>query len=420
MPKTIDDIIPPSRRRQMTTESAPSVPTTDYPTTTTPPMTPEPPQRIRIKNGPSFPYGTALIALVVITVCAGILYAFSNAKVEVTPASRVVTVNGEYTATTPTGDLPYSLITLQKTSSKNAPAESSLTANDSAQGNIVISNAQAKPQTLITNTRFESSNGLIYRIHAPVTIPAGSASVPGTLTVTVYADQPGQNYNIGPSTFTVPGLKGGEGFTLVTARSSGPMTGGFTGTRAAVSQATDDAVHATLQSSLTSDLQAELIQKVGKDNVLVPGSTQITFATLPDTATSSAAVTISGQASLTAVVFPKNALAKAIATKNLGTYTGEPVTLDSVANLVLTPASTSTPATDTYNFSLTGSAKVVWLVDTSKIAGAIAGKTRDAAQSILIGFPEVDKVVLILRPFWANTFPQDPSRIKISTTNPIK
>ncbi len=413
MPKTIDDIIPPSRRRQMTTESAPTL-TPDYqpPAEDMPPIA-QPPKNIRIKSGPGFPYGTVLIALVVVAVCVGVLYAFSNARVEVTPRSQTVTASGEYTATASAGDLPYTVITVQKDAVKSVPAESSLTANDSAQGTIVISNAQTKPQTLITNTRFQSSNGLTFRIHAPVTVPAGTATAPGKLTVTVYADQPGQNYNIGPSSFTVPGLQGSAAYTLVTAQSTGAMVGGFAGTRAAVSQATDDATHAALQGTLAASLQAELQQKVPKDNVLVPGSSVTTYTTLPDTATSTQSVSLAVQGTLTAVVFPKDALAKAIAYKDIGTYSGEPVTLDSVGKLSLTPASTSTPATDTYPFTLSGTTNIIWKVDTAKIAGAVAGKTRDSAQSILIGFPEVDKVVLVLRPFWTSTFPQDPNHIKV-------
>ncbi len=47
-----------------------------------------------------------------------------------------------------------------------------------------------------------------------------------------------------------------------------------------------------------------------------------------------------------------------------------------------------TPPIDqgTFTFSLTGTANLVYSVDTSKIAGAVAGKSRSAAYSILKGF----------------------------------
>ena len=91
MPKTIEDIIPPSRRRAM--ENAGRMENTIPPTPPVQPMTDlssEPPHnnlppatpRVKIRTGRSFPYGTAIIALIVIALSAGVLYAFADAKVQ--------------------------------------------------------------------------------------------------------------------------------------------------------------------------------------------------------------------------------------------------------------------------------------------------------------------------------------------------
>jgi hypothetical protein len=422
MPKTIEDIIPPSRRRQMTAESAPEqvpkIPTNTSSLPPVPPMPPTPPSRVRINTGRSFPYGTALTALIVIVICAGVLYAFSNARVDVTPRTQMATVNADFSATRGAGDLPFDVITVTKTASKEVPAESTQTANDSAQGTIVISNTQNKAQTLINNTRFQAGSGQIFHIHAPITIPPASATGPGTATVTVYADQPGQTFNIGPSTFTVPGLQGSPAYAQVTAKSSAPMVGGFSGTRASVSQATDDATHASLQSALSANLQSALNGRVPSGNIILPDSSFISYQALPDTATSSNTVNVSEQGTVTAIVFPTDPLAKAIAYKSVGTYAGEPLTLGDVSKLGFSmtgsASTTELASAQSLTFSLSGNAGLVWKVDPSKIAGAVAGKNRDSAQSILSGFPEVDKAVLILRPFWTSSFPQDPSHIKVN------
>ncbi len=424
MPKTIDDIIPPSRRRRMDSiEPTFTTPEPPAPNNSTPlpPMTPQPPSRIKIRVGKSFPYGTAVIVLVIIVVCAGALYAFAGAQVKVTPATLTAAVSGDFTATNGGGDLPYVVVNLSKTATAVLPAESTLTANDSAQGTITISNAQKTPQTLINNTRFATPDGLIFRIHAPVTIPAATTNGPGTATVSVYADQPGANYNVGPTSFTVPGLQGGSSYTLVTAKSLSGMTGGFSGTRPAVSQTTDDSHHATLQSTLATQMQSALAAKVPAGYVIVPGAMQTTYQALSDTA-SSTSVAISEQANAVAIAFPSDALAKAIAYKVAGTYAGEPVTLATVNTISLTPDATNTDPTSAsiYSFTLSGNATIIWSIDGSKIAGAVAGKTRNSAQSILAGFPEVDRATLILRPFWSDTFPQDPSHIHVTVTPPAQ
>ena len=388
-----------------------------------------PPSRVKIRVGRSFPYGTALIVLVIIAVCAGALYAFAGAEVKITPTSQTGSVSGDFTATNGTGDLPYTVVTVTKTQSTIVPAESTVTANDPAQGTIIILNAQPKTQTLITNTRFATPQGLVFRIHSPVTIPAETSSGPGSISAPVFADQPGQNYNIGPTTFTLPGLQNTSTFSLVTAESKTSMVGGFSGTRPAVSQTTDDAHHATLQSTLADAIQSALGAQVPAGYVVVPGASETVYQALPDTATSTAAngpatsVGITEQATITAIAFPSDSLAKAIAYKIAGTYAGEPVSLNSVSTMNLTPDATSTDlaaasSASTYSFTLSGNATIIWKVDASRIAGAVAGKTRDSAQSILAGFPEVSKATLILRPFWSDTFPQDPSHIHVVVTSP--
>ena len=384
MPKTIGDIIPPSRRRMMD-QSSEQGSDSYIPNNTTPlpPMKTTPPSRVRISTGSSFPYGTALIVLVILAVCAGIFYAFSGAEVKITPMSQTSTINTTFAATSDsTGALPYVLVSTTKTSSVVVPAESTQSVTDSAQGTITISNAQPKPQTLIVNTRFQTPSGLIFKIHAPVTIPAASATGPGTITAPVFAEKPGDTYNIPASSFTVPGLQGGTAYTLVTAVSSAPMTGGFVGIRPAVAAATDAANQQKLQTALSASLLSDIASKVPSGYTVIPGSSTVAYQSMPDTA-SSTSVAISEQGTMTEVAFPSDALAKNIAQQVAGSYQGEPVMLASSTSLTLTPAAASgTSASSTYAFSLSGNVTIVWKVDPVRIAGAVAGKTRSSAQSI--------------------------------------
>ncbi|KND49624.1 MAG: hypothetical protein AB203_00890 [Parcubacteria bacterium C7867-008] len=407
MNRTLNDIIPPSRRRTLEEDGSgappamPPRPLSDRPSK--PPRSP--------RSGRGFPYGTALIALIVIAGAVAALMYFSGAKVEVTPETKSATVTADFTATAGSGDLPYELVTVEKTASQTVPAESSENVNDPASGKITITNAQAAPQTLIKNTRFQTPDGLIFRIHDSVSIPAG-----GSIVTMVYADVGGANYNIPATTFTVPGLKGSKAFDQVTAKSTEAMVGGFSGTRASVSQGTRDAQNATNQASLEKTLSADIVSKVPAGYVLIPGATFVTYVPQPDTEAETGKVNVNQKGTMTAVVFPGEALGKAIAYKVIGAYNGETVTLPDVTALKLLPALNIAPVSGetTFTFNLTGTTNVVWKIDTAKIAGAVAGKTRDSAQVILQGFPEVSKASLVLRPFWASTFPQDPEKINVT------
>lgn len=410
MPRTLNDIIPPSRRRQMEAEG----PRETFAPMQTPPERPR--GKVRGGGGRKFPYGTALIALIVVALSLGALHFFSGAKVEVTPATNAAYVSGSFTATRSAGDLPFEVVTINKEMVKSVPAESTETGNDPAQGTITIYNAQTEAQPLIKNTRFQTSDGLVFRIRESVTVPAGSPNAPGTVTVTVYADEGGERYNIGPSDFTVPGLSGSSAFDLVYAKSAAAMAGGFSGTRPVVSEATIEAQAPELQAGLETELRAEALKAVPEGYVLIPGAYTITYESLPDSAGQGNTVDVKMKGTMQAVVFPNEALAKAIAYQVVGTYSGQPVMLQSVDALTLTPSVSGTPSGDTYAFNLAGNATIVWKIEESRIAGAVAGKTRSSAQTILTGFPEVDKALLVLRPFWSQTFPQDPEKIKVTVT----
>ena len=61
---------------------------------------------------------------------------------------------------------------------------------------------------------------------------------------------------------------------------------------------------------------------------------------------------------------------------------------------------------------------MVWSIDTEKIAGAVAGKSKGSSEIALKSFLEVNKATLVLRPFWTSTFPSDPKKIQVSVTKP--
>lgn len=415
MPRTITDIVPPSRRRALENAeiTQPDV-ATDIPPTSVPPSDrPTMNDFKRPKKG--FPYGVALAAVVIVAVSVGAMYAFAGAKVEITPTISTTAISGEFSATPSVGDLPFESVSVEKVVTLSLPAEGTQTANDPAQGTVTIYNTQTKTQELIKNTRFETPDGLIFRIHESVVVPAGSTAAPGSLDVTVYADAAGESYNVGPTTFTLPGLSGSALFDQVYARSTASMMGGFVGQRPSVSAATREAKLAEMNATLEGDLYAAINEKVPGDYVLVPGAAVLSYVAQPDQAGSGGTVTISTKGQATAIIFPKGSLAKAIAYKTLGTYLGEPVTLRDAAALRLTPmeGTVFAPGAETLSFTLTGEASVLWVVDEAKIRGAVAGKTRDAARTILAGLPEVDDGKLVLRPFWEGSLPQNPEKIEV-------
>ncbi len=403
--RTINDIIPPSRRRE--TESLTNEPTNRGP--------------MRSSSGsPRFPYKMIIAMVLVIAASFGALFYFSNAKVEVTPNTVSAAVQSSFTAHQSTGDLPYEIITAQKVASQSVKSSGTKTVNTSASGMITIYNTQAKSQKLITNTRFATTAGLIFRIHEPVTIPAGSTAKPGSMTAKVYADKSGDSYNVGPTSFTIPGFAGTPQASQVYARSSSAMSGGASGTMPVVDTALETQARTALSAALTPELTASLESQIPSGYMLLPGASVTTFEDLASApAPSTGQVEVKEQGTITAIVFPNAALAKAIAQSVVGLgYQGEPLSLLPTSNVKLTSAGLPEADAESFSFTLAGTAALSYTIDPTRIAAAVAGKTRSAAEVALTNYPEVKRAILLLRPFWRQTFPQDPSTISIVVANP--
>ncbi len=404
--RTLEDIIPPSRRKEIESSG-------NYPA---------PEQRPLRAAGrpPKFPYATLTAAVLVIVASIGALFYFSSAKVDVTPTTVSAAVQSSFTANQNSGTLPYEVVTAQKVATQSVQASGSQVVHSYASGIITIYNTQAKTQRLITNTRFETAAGLVFRIHAGVAVPGGSSSNPGSLAVRVYADQAGDSYNIGPASFTVPGFAGTSLASKVYARSSGAMAGGASGNVPVVDPTLETNTRTALIKALTPNLLSSLETQVPAGYLLLAGSATTTFQALESAPSATAGMAdVKEQGTITAVIFPNAALASAIASSISSlNYQNEPITISSSSDLQLIAQSIPDQNTAPFPFTLTGTASLVYTVDPSRIAAAVAGKTPSEAETALTNYPEIKSAVVILRPFWRQTFPQDPSAISVVVSNP--
>ncbi|MEK7625032.1 MAG: hypothetical protein AAB467_01630 [Patescibacteria group bacterium] len=91
---------------------------------------------------------------------------------------------------------------------------------DNARGKATIYNRTGAAQTLVKTTRLLNEDGILFRMATAATIPAR-----GQTEVSVVADQKGIQGNIGPSSFTIPGLSPDKQ-KLIFAESKAAMTGG--------------------------------------------------------------------------------------------------------------------------------------------------------------------------------------------------
>lgn len=406
----LNDIIPPSRRREAESLNQPAAQREESP-------------RFPAARLQKFPYTTLISVAVVIVVSIGALLYFSSAKIEVTPHTVSAEVRGSFTATKSSGDLPFEIITAQKIASQSIKGSGTKAVSAVASGAITIYNQQSAAQRLVANTRFATASGLIFRIRSAVTIPGGSAAKPGSVAAKVYADQAGSTYNIASTSFTVPGLAGTLQADKVYARSTSAMTGGALGNTPVVDAALEAQARSALATVLAPDLAKSLEKNVRPGYILLPGAATTIYEVLASEPSSETGmVDVKEQGIATAVVFSSAALARVLALSmkdQFPSYQNEPLAFTDASKLVLSPENgIPDQGAELFSFTLSGTAGLVYTIDQARIATAASGKTREAASVALSSYPEVKSAFIKLSPFWRQTFPQDPAAISVIVRNP--
>ena len=371
-----------------------------------------------------------VIAVVVVLILAGLaLFAFRKTTVTVVPRSHTVVFDqtSQFTAypaaTAATGTLTYTLINSDLQASQTVTAGALQDVQTKAQGTITVYNDySASSVKLIANTRFETPDGLIFRVPDAIVVPGKSGSTPGHVSVTVFADQTGAQYNIGAtSRFTIPGLQSTPAmYSNIYAQSTASTTGGFAGQQAGVDPATLASTQSSLRAELAQEAQAAGSAQTGSSTIVLPQLIQISYQDLPQTSAASGSVQINEGARIQTPVFDSNSFTQAIALSVGENSGGTPLSLveGSDFSAQSTSEASSTLGSDPLNFTLSGTATLVWQVDTLALAQALAGHDQNAFGTITASFPGVQEAHSRIEPFWKSSFPTNPSDISVIVEGP--
>lgn len=350
--------------------------------------------------------------IVIALIIAGVSY-FSGATVVITPktaqadllADLPTVKNGD-----PVKEYPLSVLAIEDKVFVDVPATESKTSVATASGKVTLFNKQTVAQKLIKTTRFEATDGKIYRIHENVTIPAAKAGKPGTLDVVVYAESSGPDYNRkGPAEFTLPGFKGKPQFTQVGANLTGEISGGSAGVKKSVPNDVLDEVAQKLRIELENKLRARATQEILPTQIGYEALYQFTYkepVLEASDAPEKARAVLAG--TLSAPVFDRAMLTKALAKLALKDYVDEDISL---AHIELLPIKyvegqkVDLMTDEKVTFHVEGSANFIWKVDTDTFTRALLNVSKDDVKKVMTRFPSIDHVDATLRPFWKQYFP---------------
>lgn len=434
----LQDIRPTPRDRERDRRTEASVPKQDIAPKKRPPFSKRRPRpdanlgSIDVEDGNARKkrrlFISILIAVVVLGAGFGMSALLGGAEVTVYPKYKDTTVEATFTAYVEpgAGELGYEILSLEANGERQVSATGEEEVSEQAQGTIFIYNAYStSPQRLIKNTRFESPDGLIYRVEESVEVPGmtedeeGNA-VPGVITAEIFAEGTGEQYNIEPARFTIPGLnEGTEQYEKMYAESTDTFTGGFEGKRFIIEeselQTAKQALHLELRDALLTRLEEE--RPAGF--VLYDDAVTFVYDTLPATEYGEKLATIKERARLQVPLFEEADFAKYLAQNTIAGYEGEGVIMPDPFTLSFSYPSSTVAAGDIATqteteFTLSGDTRIVWDFDEEKLQSDLLGLSKTALPSVLSGYPAIERAEAIVRPFWAQSFPENTSEVTIT------
>jgi len=352
---------------------------------------------------------------------------FAKANIYVEPETRELTVtaliigngaieDGDFGVYT----LPVQVFSREEEMTSLFSASGNQNKGTKAQGTIRVYNKHStSPQTLVENTRFVSEEGILFRSTKRITIPGehfeGGKLVAGHLDIVVAAAESGEEYNIGPSNFSLPGLAGTELFTTVYAQSFQDIKGGSQEDVAIVTADDIEAARSSTVSALTEKTTRLLMEQASEDIIILPDSfsTEV-LATLTLAKEGSELDQFNYTAKVRTIVFgfereKGENIARRLLQREMtdteqidqGTLSLSYITEDSDTNL------------ETISITAEITAIVYHAVDLTQLKIKLRGIAEDEANIILAGYPHIAAAAVSLWPFWLGTVPDDIEKIEI-------
>jgi|GEM_PF-3394746 len=294
-----------------------------------------------------------------------------------------------------------------------------------ARGFINIYNAySAASQKLVAQTRFETKDGKIFRIQKSVIVPgakvSGNKLTPSVVRAEVAAEEPGEEYNIGPSFFTIPGFKESPKYAGFYAKSVEPMVSSKGSATIVLTPEVLELKKKELLQELAKGLEDDTLSAVKDSNLeLIGGASAVKieeFKYAVPAGASADSATISMKITWQAVVFKEKDF------KTLVDYYVSDKYPDlksfSFSGNITYPKATRTDFKKGELFFTYGlNEENALTADVNGLKKELAGRSEDEMRQLISSKNFINSAAISLWPFWVKNAPGSPERINITVDN---
>lgn len=367
-------------------------------------------ERISLSSYKKTALGFLSLAVLLLTAIAYVSFAratvtvvprITENEVEITAGVRSDPAEGEVLGEVKTITLEGERIEAVTGETRELPAN--------AVGNVKVINNSPRPMLLVATTRLLSKEGVLFRLKKAVTVSSKSS-----VAAEVYADKPGKEGNIPPTSFTIPGLSQ-EMQKQIYATSEAAMTGGVV-MRVGVGQEDVNRAAEEVAKQIMENGSSEIkkMWEAGLGNAEIYQKKILSAEADPPIGSDAKSFKVKAKVQITGVRYDKEklyALAEAklkeksgadvsLVSTDMENFDIEVVKVDSETNIATLRAKLKG------RFSITEHSQVL---DPDQLVGL----TKSSAESYLRGFHSVESVEIKISPFWLQRLPNLKDRINI-------
>ena len=316
--------------------------------------------------------------------------------------------------------IPLQEIEVEKTKKREFSATGEKQLNEKAKGFITIYNEYSSDeQPLLVRTRFESSGGKVFRTTKAITVPGAKIEegkiVSSSIDVEVIADEAGEDYNIDPTNFNIPGFKGTPKYASFYGKSEEKMEGGYVGKVKVVSA--EDIERA--EESLTEDVKNEVKQAFQEQ---IPTDLKVIEEELKEEVTKLSSSNKEGdqidkftmeiKATIKAFLFKEDDLKNLADLNIISQISEDKISLPETQQIDIGEL-TIDWANGEVSFPLYIEEEVAWKIDTQLLKKDLAGLTELEVRGYLSSQEEIGEAKVSFWPFWVKRIPTQEKKIKI-------
>lgn len=382
-------------------------------------------------------YKWPLITLISLLIIVGVAYFassyYAQATFTIIPKVVPVSINSTYVAqgSTDSTGLTYEVITFKRSATTTVSSTNGPVTNTKAVGKVTFYNSYSSQSIrLIAGTRLSADNGLVYRLSSSIVIPgytkSGSTIVPGKITTSITADQPGQQYNIAQSDsmtdMKVVAYKGQPRYTTVYAKPISAISGGFSGVKKIVSPTALASTTAKLKAEITETLSNDIKSLIKPEYIMYERNFVNTFTSPVIGGTDSSQATVSLEGSMYAIVLPRSKLIETFVgsqvTSLFGSFAYTAPGLELLDVNITNIKDFSPTKKGALVFKAKGDMKIIGTIPVDEIKDKLKGLSLSKTQDIFKSYsPVIESGSGELAPPWAN-IPTDLNKIKVVVQEP--